>query len=75
MRGGDDLQEGIGSRGNGRPTGEAPQIDRETEKLENRAGLSFDDAFDHQLASGISNCDGDRFHMNIHTDILHAIHI
>ena len=28
----------------------------------------------HQLAGRIQNCDGDRFLVNIHADILHAIH-
>src|SRR5712692_4465382 len=44
------------------------------DKLENGAGLGFDDGFHHQLARRIQDRDRDRFLVNIQADILCAIH-
>jgi hypothetical protein len=43
------------------------------DKLENSAGLGFDDAFHHQLASRIHGRDGDAFPVDIHADILRVV--
>src|SRR5947209_10950306 len=44
------------------------------DKLENGAGLGFEDGFHHQLAGRIQDRDRDRFLVNIHADILRAVH-
>jgi hypothetical protein len=44
------------------------------DKLQNRAGFRFDDGFHHQLPGRIHHRDRNAFLVNIHADILFAIH-